>query len=563
MRRAAAIFTALLLLICMTTVVSAASGATAAEAHATVTADGGCQVTLRLTVHLDSPVEKLVFPIPAGARSITVNGSSPSTSRNGDVLELNLSRIVGSVAGDFTVSISYELVGLVDYDDSGNLVLELPLLSGFAYPIENLSFSITLPGEITGKPVFTSIYYQTLIAQNLNYTVSGTQIVGNTTARIMDSDRLTLTLPVTEEMFPQEKPIVWSMGLTEVLMIVFAVLAVVYWLVFLRCLPPRRLYCTTAPDGIGAGEVATALTMGKSDLTMLVVHWAQLGYILIHMDDNGRVFLHKRMNMGNERSAYENRIFKHLFGKRKLVDGTGLHYAQLCRKVAAGKPGLYGLYQGGSGNPNLFRLLCAIIGLLGGVSIGSALGKDSLFEGLLVLVLAVLGLVSAWVIQEGGKCLHLRSKLPLWVGLGISGVWLVLGSLAGELNVAACVVAAELFAGIAAAYGGRRTELGKQAISQTLGLRRYLKSVPKEQLQKILRANPDYYFSLVPYALALGVDRQFSKRFGGLRLPACPYLTTGMDGHMTAAEWDRLLRDVVRALDERQQQLFWERLTGR
>ena len=44
------------------------------------------------------------------------------------------------------------------------------------------------------------------------------------------------------------------------------------------------------------------------------------------------------------------------------------------------------------------------------------------------------------------------------------------------------------------------------------------------------------------------MDKAFARRFRGIRLPACPYLTTGMDGHMTAAEWSRLLRDVVTAL---------------
>lgn len=563
MRRAAAVLTAILLLICIALPVYAQSGATAAEAYATVNTDGSCQVSLRMTIHLDSPVDSLTFPLPQNAYDVTVNGVAASTARGSGVLLVDLSRIIGSAAGDLAVNLSYSLTNVVAEDSSGYLVLSLPMLCGFTYPVEGLSFSITLPGDVEGKPTFTSTYHQTTIEQSLNYTVTGSQIVGNLTKGLMGSDWLTMTLRVSEEMFPQEKPIVWTLDMTDLLMILCAVVAFVYWLVSLRCLPPRQIHRTTAPDGITAADVATVITGGKPNLTMLVVHWAQLGYILIQLDDNGRVFLHKRMSMGNERSLYENRIFRSLFGRRTMVDGTGYHYAQLCRKVAAGKPAIHGLYKRGSGNPTLFRLLAALSALCGGVVLGQALGADSIFRSLLTVILSVFGVVSAWFIQAGGKCLHLRSKQPLWLALGLCAVWLVLGAVAGELPVAACVAAGELFAGVAAAYGGQRTDLGKQAMEQVLGLRRHMKHASKEELQRILKANPDYFYDLAPYALALGVDRQFAQRFGSTRMGACLYLTSGMDGHMTAGEWDKLLRDAVNTLEERQRQLFWERLFGR
>lgn len=562
MRRAAAIITALLLLFSMSTMVLAQPSATSMEFSATVQSDGICQITQRMMLYLDAPAENLTFPIPANARDIRVNGSGASATRDGQVLKINLSRFIGSAAGSASITLTYTLPNIVD-TVSGVLTLKLPMLCGFGCPIETMNFSITLPGEITGKPTFTSTYHQTLIEQQMSVSVTGNLIVGNLTTDLMDQDWLTMTLPVTEDLFPQEHPIVWSMDLPEVLMVVFAVLAVLYWVLFLRCLPPRQLRRTNAPDGITAGDIPAVLTMGKTDLTALVVHWAQLGYILIHMDDTGRVFLHKRMGMGNERSAYENRIFKHLFGKRQIVDGTGLHYAQLCRKVTAGKPGVHGLFLRQSGSPYIFRALTAMIGLFAGASAGTILGTDSIFQGLLVFLLSVLGLISAWIIQEGFKFLHLRQKLPLWISLGLSVLWLGLGLLAGEVNVAIWNVAAQIIGGLAAAYGGRRTELGKQLMAQTLGLRRYMTSVTTEELRRNLNSNPDFYHNLAPFALALGVDSAFSRRFRGFRLPGCPYLTTGMDGHMTASEWSRLLRDAVDALDERQRQLFWERLLSK
>ena len=68
---------------------------------------------------------------------------------------------------------------------------------------------------------------------------------------------------------------------------------------------------------------------------------------------------------------------------------------------------------------------------------------------------------------------------------------------------------------------------------------------------------------MAPYAVALGVDRAFAKRFGKARLGACPYLTTGLDGHRTALEWDQLIRQAVSAMDARQRRLPYEQIAIR
>ncbi len=54
----------------------------------------------------------------------------------------------------------------------------------------------------------------------------------------------------------------------------------------------------------------------------------------------------------------------------------------------------------------------------------------------MVLVLAAFGFVSAWLIQEGAKCLHLRDKTPLYLALGQLVHWLLQGLLAGQQKVA-------------------------------------------------------------------------------------------------------------------------------
>lgn len=564
MRRFLTALAVMLVLLTLATGALAASQATGIQSSTTVSSDGSCTVNLSLSVHLDEAVAKPTFPLPGKARNVTVNTSRAKTTRNGELLEVDLSGFIGNLTGDYTLSIQYTLPGAVAKDSHNRLILTLPLLCSFAYPVQSMSFTVTLPGgELTAQPDFTSTYHQSQVESNLTWTVTGSQITGSLTKPLKDRDSLTMTLEVPEEMFPQKQTLAWTLNLDDIAMAVFSVLAVLYWIFFLRCLPPRRVRRTTPPEGFNAGQLGSVLTGQGTDLTMMVLNWAQLGYILIQMQDNGRVLLHKRMEMGNERSQFELHSFRALFGKRRMVDSSSYHYAQLCRKVAGQAPNTHDLFLPQSGNPRLFRLLAAGIGLFGGTSMGAAFAGDSGARWFLVILFALLGALGAWQIQNGAKSLHTRSRVPGIRALVISGLWIVLGFWSGEPNVAVSVVLSQLLAGLMAAYGGRRSELGKLTIAQILGLRRYLKTAPRGELQRLCRGNPEYFHAMIPYAMALGVDKAFARRFGASRLPRCPYLTTGMDGHMTAAEWCQLMRRAVESMDARQKQLAWERLLKR
>ena len=543
--------------------VSAVTGISTGNIEAIVSPSGSCQMTLDLTVHLEGSSTDLVFPIPADARNITVNGNTAGTGRGDGVRNIRLSSVLGNVTGDFTIRIQYTLPNVVAYDSSGKLMLELPLLSGFNHPIEGLTFSVSLPGEITMQPDFFSGYHQQAIESSMTFTTAGSLVRGQIIDRLKDRETLTMHMAVTEEMFPQATSRQWGVGLVEILMAVAAGLAVLYWALFLRCAPFLGRRTTTAPAGYTGGELAGMLCGRGNDLTMMVFSWAQLGYVLIHLQDSGRVTVHKRMDMGNERDGEEVRIFRNLFGKRSYIDGTGYHYANLCRRVAASTGSSRLMYKRSSGNPKVFRVLCAAIGVFGGISLGYAIVGDALLGILLIAILAVLGGISAWLMQDWAKGLFLRNKPALFLGLGLSVLWLMIGLLSGVLNVAACMVGAQLLGGLATAYGGRRTMLGRQVLSEALGLRRYLKKLTPKEVQRLCRSDPNYFFSMAPYALALGVIRPFAKRFGKRRLSACPYLTTGMDGHLTALEWCQIMERAANSLDARQIRLPLERLTGK
>ena len=552
MRRVLAALLLVLLMVNMAISASAATAVSDSRLNASVATDGTCIVNLELHFRLDSPDKSLSFPIPANAKNVTVNGSTAWTYTDGAVRHVKLGGIVGNTAGNFTVYLQYTVPNTVDYDEQEKLMLTLPLLSGFAHSVEKFSFTITFPGMLPQnlEPVFTSGYHQQSIEASMEFALEDDKVTGLILKELKDLETLTLHLPVSNEMFPREPVRKQDITTNEIIMIVLASLALIYWILFLRCAPFWGKRSANAPEGFTAGEVPCALTGQGADLTMMVFSWAQLGYVLIHLQKGGRVVLHKRMEMGNERDPYEVRVFKALFGKRDFIDGTGAGYANLCHKVATTPGNVQDLYRR-RGNTKIFRALCTLMGVVCGFTLAGAIVKDAALGFLLVFLLSVFGGISAWLIQSWYKGLHLRNRLALFVALALCAIWLLIGLAAGNVAMAAYTVAAQLLGGLAFAYGGRRTFTGRQMASQILGYRRYLSRLSPKDVQQLLRTDPDYFFTAAPYALVFGVSKPFAKAFGNRRLSACPYLTTGMDGHRTASEWLQLMQRAVSALDTR------------
>lgn len=538
--------------------VCAFDGITSAQSQTIVNSDGSCHVTITATLQLTSS-DVPAFPLPENAGNITLNGAHARVSRGNNTRNVDLSGIVGG-AGSYTLTIRYTLPNAVTADEEDNLTLTVPLLSGFGLPIEQLAFSITLPDEPERRPHFNSTY---LDESAVDSTIQDRVISGNIDQRLPDHENLLMTLRVSGEMFPQAATGRWSMSTVDLIMAAFTFLALVYWLIAMRCLPPRRNRRAIPTPGLNAGEIPCRLTGQGMDLTMAVLSWAQMGYLLIQSDDNGRVLLHKRMEMGNERSDVENRLFRSLFGKRNMADATAYRYATLCRKAMTCRAGASITYKRRSGNPLVFRVFAAAVGTLSGVSMAIAFANDTAWQIVWGILLGIIGTAAAWQMQSSAKGIFHRNKLPLLIGLGCGAIWFLLNLLAGQWHIGLFVVLFQLLAGLAAFFGGRRTESGQQTMSEILGLRKFLRSATEEELQRITDTNPHYFYDLAPYALALDADRVFVRRFGKVRLPECPYLTTGMDGHMTVKEWDQLLRSTVDSMDALQRRLPLDRLLGR
>ncbi len=433
MRRFFVIAMALMLLVCLFAgTVSAQTSANSVNIYATVSSDESCQVTVTALLHLEQASGTVYFPVPAEAESVTLNGTRVTTTRTSSGRQVDLSGILGNLVGDFSVTITYILRDVVAYNEKEILQLQLPLLAGFAYPVENLEYSITLPGAVPAKPAFSSGYHKANIEQDLQTQQSGPVISGRATKTLKDHETLEMTLLVSEEMFPQNKIELPDFEFTKTFMWIFVALAVLYWAIFLRCGIPRRITSAAAPEGFSAGQIGSVLHMQGADLTAMVFTWAQLGYLFIGKGKGRNILLYKQMDMGNERSSFEQKCFRSLFGRRNVVDTGELHYVEQWQKINRANPGIQDLIHPKTGNKKIFRALAAGVGLFCGIGVGITLTAGAGLQWLWVILLALTGFLVSWHIHRWAESLFLRQKKHLWGAVVLSVLWLALSILAGS-----------------------------------------------------------------------------------------------------------------------------------
>ena len=551
MSRFLALLTCLMLMLCLCLGVSAADNnrAYSVNVFATVSSDGSCDVTSTVTLHLGTPQQNLTYPVPADASNITLNGSPVLTEKNEPVRLVNLSKVLGDMTGDLSFTVGYSLHSVVEpIPDSNRLQLELPMLSGFTCPIDELQFSVNLPGAIDQDPQFISGYHQANIEKDLTYSVSGSNIAGRSWTGLKDHETLILRLSATEELFPQSRVELPEAEGIPGLIWICAGLALVYWLLFLRNFLPLRDFPAVAPEGFGAGQMGTILTKAGANLSLMAFSWAQLGYVVLQMDRRGNVIIRKLMELGNARTDFEQKWFQKLFSRKDAVDTSSPFFRRLSQIVAAQNSAPELLKGKSGGNVTIFRILMTLAGLFSGAYFGIVLGNLLDYGWVFMLALSCLGLVGSWNIQAWPQGVFLHHRIRLYAAAVMSLLWLVLGLVLGQFDLAFATVLLQVVAGLLAVFGGRRTEEGRFTMGQVLRLRHHFISLSSGEIRQLCHENPEVFFDMAPYALALGCDGAFARKFGKSRLPVCPYILAGNTRGLTAKQWSQLMRGMLESM---------------
>lgn len=525
-----------------------------------VSQNGRTQVTMTLQLTFTDAETQVRVPLPESQVSKVSAGDArfdvEETDQGVDVILKKSDGFVGTQ----TFQITYR-VPLTDTGGSETDTYTLGLLSSrWARDVGGCTFSLSLPAsqvqlpeDFALEPQIESGYHGTLSDQETNLTVTGNTLSGSVSDR-MAYDSLSVTMELPEGYFKLRSATIPMVSITwlSIAMLAVLLLCFVYWRLKLRTPhvdSPARLL---APEGILVCQLPMVLDGGTCDVTAMILEWANLGYLSIGRTKGGQVYLTKNIPMGSERGAAEQKLFSRIFGSKRRVAVTpgrfsaaAAQFRSACRR-SLGRV----IFDKTGGNLLLIQNPCRLLLAIGiGFTAYQALPEGGGFLVLAVL-LGLVGLIySLYLHSVLCHFFALRTITPVTVVCWVLGAAaLVAALLSGAFLEMLIGLAACLFSSAATARGPRRSQRGRDALAQTRGCRTFFRQVSWQRLQVYMGKNHRFFQTLLPRAVALGVDKRFARRFERLSVPAPEWLTGSASGAMSAQSLQRALVPILKQL---------------
>ena len=501
-----------------------------------VTLDEGGRATMTQTIELYVVGERdeLRFSFPEGAKRIDIPGYWTGSDKEKGIKYLTVSNRKG-FTGIHVFNLTCTMDKLVSGGEASQ-ILTLPLVSLQDYQIGVLTFTVSLPQEFAGSPRFSSGYYNNHVEELMSVASASGVITGRMNQIMRDNDTLTMTLALPEGYFAGRYGESKLTPVMTVLIFAILLLAAGYWFHTMKN-PPLRVHARTLPpDGVNPGDIPFLLAGGSSDFNLLVCHWAVLGYLSFYINKSGHVILRRRMSMGNERRAFERKLFDLLFGGDNLCDGASLRYKKVGDKAMAVIPRYWSkrLYEKRSGSPFVARTLCSAACALATLLAMDAVAPEKL-HGLFLFVSLIAGYAMGWMIPKACGAFYLNDWVYTGIGIGCGLILLIVGGMGGATLTMLPAVAVTAFIGWQTCHGGMRRPYGDEVIGQTLGFRRFMHNASDHHVMQMLRRDPQYFYKILPYAEAMGQGRHFVSLFHDCKLEPCQWYESARSIPTTAS----------------------------
>lgn len=409
-----------------------------------------------------------------------VRGYKSQTSNQGDSKRIRIGDSDIYITGRHQYDISYSVENaIIEYEDGQEFYWNLTG-NEWDTEIQNASFTINLPKAIQLAPELIKVYTgrEGSTASNAEVEQSSSkQIFGKTTQSLRPGEGLTIAtllpidymqgLPnlevVKKSLIDKEKNKPWYLAIPLALWgLIFG-----WW----RNMKNKNLQRTKyepeyyPPEGLTSAHVGAYIdhTVNKRDVISMIPFWATEGFIVVRGLPDGDMVLDKQKDLPSDYPPYELDFFEKIFEDSDSIAFSdakhkfGTTYYKVKRQIEKE------LEAAGYYDENYVRIFKSYRWLL--------------------VVLAIIAL---------GILVIIYANLIL-VGIGI------------------------IFAGILSAFYPLFTaplsEYGKEVYNKIRGLEVFLKSDNGAQVQEILKEDPDYFGRILPFAVALGLDKQWLQSF--------------------------------------------------
>ncbi|MBR4309380.1 MAG: DUF2207 domain-containing protein [Oscillospiraceae bacterium] len=509
--------------------------------------NGVRHVTATAVIDFKDQTTSFVFPLGKDADDITVTGGSYEIHIIDGVKCVVFTNELGYI-GKQSFLCTYTLpCTMTEGLDSQGFRMKVPE-RGWEYAIDKFSLTVNFPVDISEFPVWESSYYGDEIDNYLRIQIKDNQVCAESNQAFRDHETITMALTFPKNSFTLRHLAEQTVATNQVIFFLLVVLCLGYWFLRLRGKVFFRNKESTITFLSSAGEIPCQISNSLPDMGGLIAHWGNLGYISLVRTKRGTFRLEKRMEMGNERSNAERRLFQSIFRTLSSVDMSGLRFRSA---VASDAPILRAywksrMFRRDMGKPRVLRFF----GLLAGVCVSMIIFDTTLpaipsrwfrlvFQTLLTVPLY-------WLVQKAIRSWHSVGRW-FFLGLGLISA-VILFRAAGKADLGGFMflnLALQGFCAFVTRFGGKHTAAGEETVDDLMGFGRYISHINADSARSILRKDPQYFYRALPYAEILGRDRRFVRYFGKACAETCPWMRDERNPDLHATEFYSLYKELL------------------
>ena len=456
------------------------------------------------------------------------------------------------VSGKVTYVIKYKYdIGDDSYDKADFLYYNI-IGTEWESDIKNATFTVEMPKAFDAKnAVAYSGQYGSKTPVKLN--ISGDTISGSISSLGINQG-IALLVNLPEGYFTGERV---GPPYMYILLGIFAgisVLAVVLYLIFGRDEKVVQTVEFNAPEGLTPAEVGYIIdgVVDNKDVTSLIIYWADKGYLKLTEEKDKDILITKLKDLPANAKPFEFTMFTALFLKGNSVSVSSLKNTfyttmesmktqvkdsfdsrRIFTKISMQLQGFLGFLTA------VPIIICFIMLMLENTS---EFSRGSLYLCIFVIFLilgrvySLITLIRSWRSLEHRKRIGKLVFSLFMLCLVFAGFILIMVYSQESLPLAVAAVAATMITAVCAMFIRRRTKLGTELLGKILGFQNFIEKAEKERIEKLVEENPNYFYSVLPYAYVLGVTDKWADNFEkiGIQPPPPPwYFGYGMNNLFT------------------------------
>lgn len=515
-------------------------------------------VTEDIDMYFTSPSHGFYRDIPVnyenGFRAILSNISVNEKwdrEENNDFISLKIGDADTLVKGrkHYTISYSYDL-GADIYPDYDEFYFNI-IGDAWDCEINNVDFKVTFPKPIDKEKIYLTTGHYSSTARG-KYLFDGVATVSGTISGLKEREAITLRTEMEEGYFVGARvPKDYSaLGLCVTVISALILLFILIYLykkygvdkpivVVPRFNPPENL----SPLAVGYIYDSSA---DDRDFSAMIFYWADKGCIKI--EERKKDFIIHKIKTPENAPKEELVLFNALFLNgdelsTKSIGSTKLGVIlqnnikpALVKRFSKGEQSLKD--KKAEGKSNLASLFGILFAILSSVVINLGNMDVAIFS---VIVNILYFSVASILIWSAAKKHEISSGVKIVISIILLALALVVSVVQFSFAITArctpiLVLISTLISAIViplsaifAQFITKRSEYGQRIVEEILGYREFIEKVEIDQLKTLIDQDPEYYYHNLSYAIALGLEDKWSKKFEGLFFtPASWYTGTDM-----------------------------------